>query len=1081
MANDLQKFSAGSLDIGVDTFNPDLTPIVSLTPDTSNFTSGINQGVGVRYGITPIPGQSDTETPTGTRCNGIMKSEGSSGAGLINRLRAFKLSLFKLQSFTDFNVFKNYIFLLLADTSNYLDASIQSLNQSTYFSYDPLLSDGFAVSSWIGESPFSGFLKSELFVSGVPTEAKFQEILSHDSAKKFLSSANITASNKNIPTQWIIGRTVTAGDATHAPAINLWYGESSVPASPVGISNQWYGGVPSCILKANYNSSVHGINAYTIVGATGKFNIQYGYNVKLATIAVQQPSNAPGYSISQVALNFLATTGTKTTTGTSYGAADNRSCLVNDPDMFTDCGYSAQLVCGDNPFAIIYQEYVRQNNGVINQFVNLTDEVLKPKPVPVGALNWDGETYKENGYEKSTAFALWPSYIDNTPLPTEDDGSAGPFTTKIDNSGLLQSGRSYELTYSYYNKRLNFETNVGVPVKIFVGSSVDATAVDNVALGLADNNQADDTETMYSQFLDATAGTSGPPFGLWPIFLAGGDALGYDQRKYINYLEVRFYYREIGTFEWLPAGAFDLAEYWFRPNPKSFLRICAGAIAGLPGGQPGGFNDYSQLPKQKYNSVLVFQNRVFWFSNKTVNFSYRDNIFAYALRNTVTVQTGEFYGGIVHNYPGEAEQTSRLMMFASNAIYVGRFTGIPATTAVQVSPDSVGEYPLDGSDFTVDLWTTITSFSHRSACVAQGYLYYWGPQGIFRDNGTENPDRISIPIEPFLFSAYDHSQADQIFCYYNNQTQEIIWFYPPASDPTRTYAIVYNVLDQAFLFQKFHCKIDDAVQVALTGDNSSTFGQERTVISTRINNSESTQRMFFFDYLNRSGDMTTTSEMMCKSVSTPATGQRRFTLASGSNDLLTISIGDPICLQQLDKYWTATTGEDLIGTVVAVNAGPGGYLDVKLPDSVTFDASASLDFTQYFPIMTKELHGIEYNFESKYWLPSGINNFWRFLYFYLLFKYTPLPKTQNNFFDIAYRTPSGADFIGDSLRFVDNSDGNYQLYYPLKEGQLNNQGQAIKLKLSGVHIGEEWVLQYLETHALEESGNVLKMYMPTRS
>ncbi len=70
-----------------------------------------------------------------------------------------------------------------------------------------------------------------------------------------------------------------------------------------------------------------------------------------------------------------------------------------------------------------------------------------------------------------------------------------------------------------------------------------------------------------------------------------------------------------------------------------------------------------------------------------------------------------------------------MVVFGSQETYSGRFTGNQLQSPVQVSPDNVATFPVDGSDFVIESRTTITSFSSRSAIVAEGELYYWGPTG----------------------------------------------------------------------------------------------------------------------------------------------------------------------------------------------------------------------------------------------------------------------------------------------------------------------------------------------------------------
>ncbi len=193
----------------------------------------------------------------------------------------------------------------------------------------------------------------------------------------------------------------------------------------------------------------------------------------------------------------------------------------------------------------------------------------------------------------------------------------------------------------------------------------------------------------------------------------------------------------MGSYEWLPALVVDASFLAYYPNHR-VLWMCKGAIAQLPGGQPGGFNDYSPLPDDVYDCVVSFRERIFWISPTSCVFSMRNNAFAYPLRNSVSAPTGEFRGALVHAYPGQAEQDSRIVIFGSKETYIGRFTGRYQNYPVTIGTTTY-TYPLEGSDFQVDTWTSVTAFSHRSAVVAEGILYWWGPEGIYKDVGRDLP------------------------------------------------------------------------------------------------------------------------------------------------------------------------------------------------------------------------------------------------------------------------------------------------------------------------------------------------------
>lgn len=62
---------------------------------------------------------------------------------------------------------------------------------------------------------------------------------------------------------------------------------------------------------------------------------------------------------------------------------------------------------------------------------------------------------------------------------------------------------------------------------------------------------------------------------------------------------------------------------------------------------------------------------------------------------------------------------------------------------------------------------------------------------------------------------------------------------------------------------------------------------------------------------------------------------------------------------------------------------------------------------------------------------------------------------------LQYRTPISDALVSNVLRLVNNSDGHCQIYTQLKSIKESFEGQALQWKISGNHIGHQWVLQYL--------------------
>jgi hypothetical protein len=78
--------------------------------------------------------------------------------------------------------------------------------------------------------------------------------------------------------------------------------------------------------------------------------------------------------------------------------------------------------------------------------------------------------------------------------------------------------------------------------------------------------------------------------------------------------------------------------------------------------------------------------------------------------------------------------------------------------------------------------------------------------------------------------------------------------------------------------------------------------------------------------------------------------------------------------------------------------------------------------------------------------------------------------------NIAYRTPISKQYVENVATFVDNSQGNFQVYTQLKTDNQAAEGQAIKIKLSGKQNGTAWVLQYIGVDAHPMQGDNLQYY-----
>jgi hypothetical protein len=439
----------------------------------------------------------------------------------------------------------------------------------------------------------------------------------------------------------------------------------------------------------------------------------------------------------------------------------------------------------------------------------------------------------------------------------------------------------------------------------------------------------------------------------------------------------------------------------------------------------------------------------------------------------------------IHNYPGQAEQNSRLIIWGTVETYVGRFTGqpeiVPVTVGADVNGPISGNFPLDGSDFVIDPWTSVTAFSHRSACVADGILFFWGPKGIHRDDGVATPTRISQDLEPDIFNLYDPNRTDEICSVFNPTTHEITWFYPPKDDIDgfETHCIIYHTQSRKYLFGKYKSKIDAIWNLEVTSPGA-TSGQ-RTVIAVRENSGSEIQRAYYYDFNNRSGDMGPRREFMVKSFTAPTPATRVLTLAAGFDPIMlsTIAVGDKICLQQATRY-TDLGIDDMIASVTAIGANT---ITIEIPSDAVMPPAATLGRATYFPVYQAGkadndpgINGIPWMLSTKYWMPGGVNAWGYWLYCYFLLKLNLFKSVLAQVFTFGHRTPISAALLSRDITFADNSNGNQQIYAPLTPDNQGYEGNALKLVLSGTHIGSEWVLQYLEGHQQQVDGDQLKMF-----
>lgn len=1098
MANSLDKFPAVLGESGINTQDSDFTAELELTGETKNMTSGIHQGLGPRFGMSPIPAHSNKDTQeilsSSSNLRGLRASEetGDELKYFVERRKFLGVIPIAIGSYDDLTLKGNMFLWLLTDKEDGTTESLSGVANCTWF--DPSLGNntytyqfdmgyGFANNMWaqMDDATYTGLvgwlspLISRVAApnSGSLTAQEWtRQFLKFDESLYHVSSAVIAVSGNKWQQEWYYGKAITQGSASTAPTTNFLYRDTNT-VYPMGISPSWN--------QRDYKKNNRDLTFWAIAGPGFQLMRKYVYSSYPVDETTFIEDFNQDLSTANYSLNGVASVEIPNDRGAAYNAGLVESCLMNDPEGFCDSSYRMVLIAGKKPYGLIMQDWQRDVEGKNVQIAPLTDRLHKPKTRTTNAFPFVGPVeYTENGVQKSTCFTNWPAFSAGTALASVPYTGTAPNWTNVTqhvmlgpaNSGILRANTVYEFTYSVFDKQFGTETNVGEPAKFQTGSA------DFVALSLY--RDARNGSGKWEQYLPAASG-GGLPISEQNWLIFGSST---ENPVWANYLDIRFYYRELGTYDWLPALFIPLTALLYYPDHQ-VLYACQGDVAGVPGGQPGGFNDYSFLPEDQYDCVVNYRGYAFWFSKTNAVYSLRNNPFAYPLRNSTIAPTGGFKGAIVHTYRGQSEQESRLIIFGGKETYIGKFTGQPLKMPVVVSPGNIAEFDLQGSDFNVETWTSITSFSYRSAVIADGDLFWWGPEGIFKDNGVSNPLRISQDLEPDLFDYYDQSLTDEIFAVYDDRAKEIHWFYPPVDDNTVTHVIIYDIESGQFFRNEFDCKIDWATRIAT---NNPTVTQKtnttRTVLGVRENSSATIQRGVFYDYLNRAGDYAPTKELLVKAVASgSSSSQKVLTLDSGidASILGTIVANDYITFQQVEKY-TTSTANDFIAKVVSVDTA-AKTITVNLPDGAVLPNLVSLAQKFCFPVwhagangLTQGLNGIPWTLETKYWGPKGPNYFGIWQWLYLFCKYKAWPKIDPAYLNIAYRTPSGGDYITDRSTFVDNSDSNFQLFHALRQGFLNNQGQAIKFKLSGIHIGEEWVLQYLELQGEGELGNVLKMY-----
>lgn len=1058
-----QRFETDDFKDGIVVARRNITGLFTLNEASKNLSFGTRDGIGPRYGTAPLPFQTHSQTVGANSGPYNFRTSEGAFSDLTSRLR--HLALFAFNSRINTTTTQTVYVALNAVSSSRIKASILGSQTSTaktsadtYGGYGSF-SSGFpaVLSNTYFNNTFASNLSAGLDAYSDSVTFSQTNSLAFPSAVWRLTSTNgVTDVSKEVYHARTSFLTVTGGERSLSVLL-AFISPSKAPVA-LGAGNDTPGDL--CFsLTGNpndyfYNTKLNSSSPrtfYLLQDASPAWISKYKMTFTSLTSFSRKISND--------LLNKNASYSfTDTTTATLIGSGtttDLDAVYVYDATMKHRSAYKyLGVASGGKPQMYIWRDDFQSYNrkailGGASVYVDNKVELFDA----AGLLHFidnkatlDSSSspsasgrYEENGAQVSSIWYRWPSYVDGTATVMPSSlmvlGAA--------NTGLLRSNTTYEFTYSVYDLTTGYETNVGKPAKLRTG------VADFVNLNL----------------LQASLVSSQVRSPSWQnVFENPSNAFRDAFLANINFREYRIYYREVGTFEWLPALTIPQTEAWFTPE-QGYWRLCTNPIALPPGGQPGGFNDYSPLPTADYIDTVSFANRVFWLSKSQLHFSLRNNPLAYPIRNAVACPNGEFLGIIPHAYPGQAEQGARLIIFGSKETYTARFiVGAEEQARVRIGPDDAATFPVDGTNFIVDVWTSITAFSGRAAVVGDGILYYWGPQGVFRDDGVAIPGKISDVLEPWIDTIYDANNTDKIHAIFNSNSDEAIWFYqPPAvggtEQPSR--AIVYHTKRQAWSRWEFNDLVIDNAQVV---ENTKWDATNDELAGTRIivavrDPGGTVSRPMFLDEVVFAGDMQSDSQYMVTTVTHTDATTRRLTFATGP-----ASIASKTGLAVI-AGWSKYTGDtstnpDGVYTIIGNGAN---YIDITRQSASADIPAGSYNENEYFPVWIGSTAGIPVVLQSQYWAPGGMDFWGRWVYCHTSYQVDLVFDQPDTSYDIPvrYYSLSGTDYSTQTITISDNSRGNCQVLNSIPFTKDNASGQAIAYECVFTHYAGQWKLQYL--------------------
>lgn len=1064
--DDLRPFDvpAQQLDNGIEPASSNVSDSFFFGDDIQNIHKSQEDGFGPRYGMAPLPYHSAPTViaPTVVSQPSLVDLERSPGFGGDGRLKIFGVLPVKLAAYSStgpLGLPKTHYFWVTTGTFSASIGAVESIGVVTNINggtdpqpYVPFLDSRlseFTGISFLSESSFFQFLPLFIGLTGSTQPAGKRALNTWE--KYYSSNVSVTVPGRVIKMPWLLGFVNVDTSGSTPPLVEFDFGYTSE------------------LSYLNQVSNNRSIRVFRIESTGGKQVTRTQYNA----------STLPGYYLFRNSFDKntpdINSARVSFSSSLTYGAAGVYSnaglAIYNDPQAMHNQRHSIIACAFGRAYGFLLKEELCSSSVSFGTLpimpLDFTNIAYFPRDF--ATLNQNTVLqYRENGAAKNTCWKYWPSWSAGTATANDAALACSDSNNNVAlgaaQSGILRSNTTYEVTFSVYNKAIGHETNVGTPAKIQTGAD------DFVSLMLRRSQTATGISTGANNAIVARS-------NLVPIPIPGEIiANSPSTDRFLNYFEYRVYYRELGSFEWLPAGKIDATDYFYNATERTWS-VCTGGIAALPGGQPGGFIDNSFLADDAYFQTFTFSKRLFWVSPKSIAFSGIDAPLVYSVQNAFGCPSGDFLGCIVHAYPGQAEQGARIVVFTTEQTFTARFRGqeFAIQQPVRVSPDTVGTFPLDGSDFDIQPWTSITAFSYRSAVNADGVLFWWGPQGLFRDDGVDVPSKTwSSYLDPILKNLYDRKKVDQIHGIYNSRTHECIWFFLDTDGGQR--ALVYNTKADSFFLWEFSNILIDASQILDVNlqegiSTRNAIQGSRLLLHCRDAVDTSTpQRTVFFDELVDAGDLRISKVYMVTRVNISG-DNRRLLIAPGFSGSLPTSGKLTVSSAEMYGGFQITLGGQPapVDGIYTIAGGDGStYIDIApIGGSWNNDFIIGVDAEQafWFPVWVESVHGFPLRGKSQYWAPGGFRFWGRWLYCEQMFKVDNLLRNDGFQVKMEWLSTAGSNTpTTRTLTISDNYRGNYRVNSQIPFSQENNVGQGLSTTWttpSGLHNGGRWYIQYL--------------------